>query len=124
VEFGSVKKMKESRGEKWIEDSYAKVNNDDITVRVLRVVEDVFGSVIWVKRHTERKSSILEVLVDNAMAVKIVNSIKNRVDDDDNIMLGKLALCKDVVLYCQQIFYGNVVWNTNYIPRFHYWNLL
>jgi len=53
-EFGSMKKMKEQRGRKWIGDSHAKVNNDNITIRVLGVVEDVFGSMIWVKRQRER----------------------------------------------------------------------
>jgi len=33
--------------------------------------------------------------VDDAMAVEVVSGIENRADDDDNIVLGKLALCED-----------------------------
>ena len=45
--------MKESRGGKWMEDSHAKVDNDIVIVGVLGAVEDVFGSVMWVKRQRE-----------------------------------------------------------------------
>jgi len=34
-EFSSMKKMKEQRGEKWMGDSHAKVDDDDVTVRIL-----------------------------------------------------------------------------------------
>jgi len=54
-ESGSMKKMKEQRGEKWMEDSHAKVDDDNVTVEVLGAVEDVFGSVMWVKRQRERE---------------------------------------------------------------------
>ena len=37
-----------------MEDSHAKVDNGDVIVGVLGVVEDVFGSVMWVKRQRER----------------------------------------------------------------------
>jgi len=49
------------------------------------------------KTERERKSSVLEVPVEDAMAVKVVNGIENRVDDDDNIVLGRLSLCEDAV---------------------------
>jgi len=35
--------------------------------------------------------------VDGAVAVEVVSGIENRADDDDNIVLGKLALCEDTV---------------------------
>jgi len=54
-EFYSMKKMKEQRGGKWMEDSHAKVDDDNVTGGVLGAVEDVFGSVKWVKRQRERE---------------------------------------------------------------------
>jgi len=51
-----------------------------------------------VKRgREEREESILQVLVDDAIVVKVV--IEDRADDDDGdrIVLGKVALCEDVV---------------------------
>ena len=47
----------------------------------------------------EREESILQVLVDDAIVVKVVDNIEDRADDDDGdrIVLGKLALCEDVV---------------------------
>jgi len=54
-ESGSVKKMKESRGGKWMGDSHAKVDDDNVTVGVLGAVEDIFGSVMWVKKQRERE---------------------------------------------------------------------
>jgi len=56
VEFGSIKKMKEQRGGKRMEDSHAKVDDDNVTVGVLGAVEDVFGSVTWVKKQRERRN--------------------------------------------------------------------
>ena len=35
-------------------DSHAKVDDDNVTVGVFGTVEDVFGSVMWVKRQRER----------------------------------------------------------------------
>ena len=35
--------------------------------------------------------------MDNAMMVEVVNGIKNRADENNSIVLCKLALCKDVV---------------------------
>jgi len=55
VEFGFMRKMKEQRDGKWMEDSHAKVNDDDVTVGVLGAVEDVFGSMTWVKKQRERE---------------------------------------------------------------------
>ena len=46
--------MKEQRGGKWMGDSHANVDDDDVTVGILGTVEDVFGSVMWVKRQRER----------------------------------------------------------------------
>jgi len=54
-EFGSIKKMKKQRGGKWMEDSHAKVDDDNVTVGVLGAVEDVFGSVTCVKKKRERE---------------------------------------------------------------------
>jgi len=53
-EFGSVQKIKEQRGGKWMGDSHAKVDDDDVTVGVFGAVKDVFGSAMWVKRQRER----------------------------------------------------------------------
>jgi len=63
------------------------------------------------KTERERKPSVLEVLVDDAVAVNVVNGTKNRADDDDNIMLGKLALCEDAVkqLPASSKFKGEIV---------------
>ena len=36
-------------------DSHAKIDDDNVTVEVLGAVEDVFGSVMWVKRQRERE---------------------------------------------------------------------
>jgi len=98
-EFGSMKKMKEQRGEKWMGDSHAKVDDDNVTVGVLGAVEDVFGSVTWVKkqRERERKSSVLEVPMDDVVAVEVVDGIENRVDDKNSVVLCNLALCEDAV---------------------------
>ena len=116
VEFGSIKKMKEQRGGKWMEDSHAKVDDDNVTVGVLGAVEDVFGSVTWVKKQRERekKSSVLEVPVNDAMAVEVVSSIENRADDDVVIVLGKLALREDAAkqLSASSKFKGEIVFCT------------
>ena len=42
----------------------------------------------------EGEESILQVLVDDAM---VVDSIEDRADGCDRVVLGKLALCEDVV---------------------------
>jgi len=115
-EFGSMKKMKEQRGGKWMGDSHSKVDDDNVTVRVLGAVENVFGSVTRVKRQRERerKSSVLEVSVDDAVAVKAVDGIENRADDNNNIVLGKLALREDAVkqLSASSKFKGEIVFCT------------
>jgi len=58
-----------------MEDSHAKVEDDNVTVGVLGAVEDVFGSVTRVKkqreRERERKSSVLEVSILDAVAVDL-----------------------------------------------------
>jgi len=46
------------------------------------------------KTERERKSSVLEVSVDDAVAVKVVNGIENGADDDDNIVLDRLAFAR------------------------------
>jgi len=38
-----------------MEDSHAKVDDDNVTVGVLGAVEDVFGSVTWVRKQRERE---------------------------------------------------------------------
>jgi len=35
--------------------------------------------------------------VDDAVAVEVVNGIENRADDNNSVVLGKLALCEDAV---------------------------
>ena len=52
--------------------------------------------------------------MDDAVAVKVVNCIKNRADDDDNIVLSKLALCEDAVkqLSASSKFKGEIVFCT------------
>jgi len=35
--------------------------------------------------------------VDDAVVVEVVDSIENRADDNNSVVLGKLALCKDAV---------------------------
>jgi len=55
VDFGSIKKTKEQRSGKRMEDSHAKVDDDNVTVGVLGAVEDVFGSVTWVKKQRKRE---------------------------------------------------------------------
>ena len=54
-EFGSIRKMKEQRGGKRMEGSHAKVDDDNVTVGVLGALEDVFGSVTWVKKQRKRE---------------------------------------------------------------------
>jgi len=49
------------------------------------------------KTQRERKSGVLEVSVDDPVAVKVVDGIENRADDNNSAVLGKLALCKDAV---------------------------
>ena len=49
------------------------------------------------KIQRERKSSVLEVSVDDAVAVKVVDGIENRADDNNSVVLCKLVLCKDAV---------------------------
>ena len=49
------------------------------------------------KTERGRKSSVLEVSVDDAVAIEVVDGIENRADDNNSIVLGKLALCKDAV---------------------------
>jgi len=49
------------------------------------------------KTERERKSSVLEVPVDDAVAVEVVDGIKNRVDDNNSVVLGKFSLCEDAV---------------------------
>jgi len=44
----------------------------------------------------EGKSSVLEVSVDDAVVMEIV-SIKDKADDGDGVMLGKLVLWKDTI---------------------------
>ena len=45
----------------------------------------------------EREKSVLEVSVDDAMAAEVVDSIENRADHSDHVMLNKLSLCEDTV---------------------------
>ena len=49
------------------------------------------------ERERERKSSVLEVSVDDPVAVEVVDGIENRADDNNSIVLCKLALCEDAV---------------------------
>ena len=35
--------------------------------------------------------------MDDAVVVEVVDSIENRADDNNSVVLGKLALCKDAV---------------------------
>jgi len=49
--------MKDTRGRKWIGDSHIKVNNGDVIVRVLGVVENVFGSAIWMKKTKREREN-------------------------------------------------------------------
>jgi len=49
------------------------------------------------KTERERKSSVLEVSVDDAVAIEVVDGIENRADDNNSVVLCKLALCKDAV---------------------------
>jgi len=79
-------------------DAHAKVSDDNVTVGVLGAIKNVFGSEDWVKREGYvREKSALEVLVDDAMVVKVVNTIENGADHSDRIVLGKLFLCEDTV---------------------------
>jgi len=52
--------------------------------------------------------------VDDAVAVEVVSGIENRADDDDNIVLGKLALCEDAAkqLSASSKFKGEIVFCT------------
>jgi len=63
------------------------------------------------KTQRERKSSVLEVSVDDAVAVKVVDGIENRADDNNSVVLGKLALCKDAIkeLSTSSKFKGEIV---------------
>ena len=44
-----------------------------------------------------REESTIEVLVDDAIVVEVADSIEDGEDDGDRVMLGKLALCGNVV---------------------------
>ena len=35
--------------------------------------------------------------MDDAVAVEVVDGIKNRVDDNNSVVLGKFSLCEDAV---------------------------
>ena len=48
-------------------------------------------------RGREGEESTLEVLVDDAMVVEVVDSIEDGISDAGRVVLGKLALCEDVV---------------------------
>ena len=52
--------------------------------------------------------------MDDAVAVEVVSGIENGADDDDNIVLGKLALCEDAVkqLSVSSKFKGEIVFCT------------
>jgi len=95
-------------------DSHAKIDDENVTVGVLGAVEHVFGSVTWVRKQRERKSSVLEVSVDDAVAVEVVDGIENGADDDDSVVLCKLALCEDAVkeLSTSGKFKGEIVFCT------------
>jgi len=66
------------------------------------------------EKERERKSSVLEVPVEDAMAVEVVSGIENGADDDDNIVLGKLALREDAAkqLSASSKFKGEIVFCT------------
>jgi len=49
------------------------------------------------EKTERRESSILEVSVDDAVAVKVVDYIKDGLYDNHRIMLGKVALCEDSI---------------------------
>jgi len=72
--------------------------SDNVTVGVLEAVEDVLGSEEWIKGEArEREKSLLEISVDDAMAVRAADSTENRANDSDRVVLRKLALCEDTV---------------------------
>ena len=73
---------------------FTKVSDDNVTVGVLGAVEEV-GSEEWVKG--EGKKSVLEVSVDDVVLMEAVDSIENRANDSDRVVLGKLSLCEDTV---------------------------
>jgi len=41
--------------------------------------------------------SVLEVSVDDAVTVEVVDGIENRADNSNSVVLGKLALCEDSI---------------------------
>ena len=45
----------------------------------------------------EGEESILQVLVDDAIVVEVVDNIEDGADGGDHIVFGKLTLCEDVV---------------------------
>jgi len=45
----------------------------------------------------ERKASLLDVSVDDAVVVEVVDGVENRANNDDGIVLSNFALCKDTV---------------------------
>jgi len=49
----------------------------------------------WVKRG--REESTLEVLLDDATVVEVVDSIEDGISDAGRVILGKIALCEDAV---------------------------
>jgi len=40
---------------------------------------------------------MLEVSVEDAMVVEVVDGVEDRADDRDSVVLGRLALCEDAV---------------------------
>ena len=66
------------------------------------------------KTQRERKSGVLEVSVDDPVAVKVVDGIENRADDNNSVVLCKLALCEDAIkeLSTSGKFKGEIVFCT------------
>jgi len=62
-----------------MEDSHTKVDNANVTVRVIIVVEDVLGSVKWVKGGgvREGKANVNLQSLDDSMVVKAVDGVEN-----------------------------------------------
>jgi len=50
-----------------------------------------------------REESVLEISVDDVVLMEAVDGIEDRADDSDGVVLGKLALCEDTVLFCARL---------------------
>jgi len=47
------------------------------------------------KTHRERRLSVLEVSVDDAVAVKVIDGIKDGPCDNDSVVLCEFSFCED-----------------------------